>query len=320
MEGIRILVLLLVTVISIVKCQPPSPTRQYMFQYTLAQDSNKEFFLYWSIDVESNNADYGLVCRGVGGTIMDWCAIGFSYIGNMVGSDAVIGSVSSDPDNQLIFDYQMNAQVPPNQASCPNGVCLDSSPTMPEGCRTSVRNLTSSQVGEYLILEFTKDVTNDDPCDHNVTVDSLDTSILWAMGYGKTPFSCNQHIYYNAVYNFNWYPALTTQVFTTQPITTQGITTNGPNISTIGDMTTQSMTTNSLTSKALTSKPITSSPLTTNAVTPSNIKSSDTLYGINKSVFILIIIGAILIILALVITVAILAKKRNFDREFKGFH
>jgi len=318
------------------------------------------------------------LCR-VPGSIVQYCAIGINTAYAMYpGADSIIGSLGIDNQTPQVYDFVLNNNVEPANASCPNSVCQDSNPAMGT-CRDNVMNAKASRNGEYLLVEFDRPLLASDSCDKNVTLDEQSDYFLWAMGFGIAP-SVHIHVAAAIVPYFYWNaPIPTTGAVTTRSLTTgvtsgitSGITsgvtsgiTSGVTSQAVTSGVTSAVTSQEVTSEAIVTSGITSeastsgitsnavtSGITTNAITsgvqsitsgkittgvssldittdslsnnlnsPSSTtsSSSNTILGFKNYVFILIVIGAILVFLAIVTIIIVFAMKVRHDK-FKGFY
>jgi len=264
-----------------------------------------------------------IVCTTVSG---GYCGIGWSDVGSMVGSDAVIGSVSPTP---AIEDYILHQQTPPIAGSCPNAVCPESLPVFAGNCSNNVQNVSGSAINGYIVLEFSRPINASDSCDKDVK----DGAIIWSAGSGAVPVGIIQHSFRDFIAyvpgdpnnpGFVWFrtlPPPTTSVATTSipgvdtndsPTTAQGTT---------GQATTAQATTAQATTAQATTGQSTTGGIVVNTTQTNNVvnASSSGKYGLSLWAVILIIV---IVICAVCICVSLAAacimKHRKRANQHKG--
>jgi len=338
--------------------QAPSPSRYYVYRNVIQNMSTHYLELQWNINLQANSLEAAVICRIIGSTV-EYCAIGFSATGSMIGSDAVIGSLGS------VNDFQLNQQRRPEtgNTNCPSAVCVDS---VLSGCTDNVFNKTTSSTNGYLIVEFARPLNASDSCDRSITYQGVQDHLIWSMGMGSAPSGIQQHAQRGDAGQFNWMPPfVTTSPVTSSPITSSQVTSGQAALQTSSiEITSSEMTSGQdhmttgvnqpmTSSQEVTSasRPLTSgsSPVTSHAPSitsgigmtsgmtsgsvPSNPSGGDVqssssgsvINGVNPTglrnwVLALIILGGILIIAAAVVVIVIVVKKRKHARRFGGFY
>mmetsp|Transcript_2539 Transcript_2539/g.3366 ORF Transcript_2539/g.3366 Transcript_2539/m.3366 type:complete len:295 (-) Transcript_2539:76-960(-) len=167
------------------------------------------YMLYYS--VRGSNISFGVVC-GVQSQ-NDWCGIGISPVGEMVGSDAVVGSYNTSTTLPQIFDMYLDGNIEPSSSGnglngCGGAVCPDSVYSNIPACTDNLSGKSANYTAApgqtppgYLSFTFTRPLAaTDSKCDLAIPVGS-DTNIIFSIGtiYSNLtypfPFNMQKHYY-----------------------------------------------------------------------------------------------------------------------------
>jgi len=181
--------------------QAPQPQRSYAQSYLISSNTSFYYKLYWQPEGDGVNMRFAIVC-----TLGGWCGVGWSSTGEMVGSDAIIGSIGSQ--GLVVRDFILNAQETPS--NCPSAVCPDDHPNI-TGCQNNAMNISGFNVANYMVLEFIRPLKASDPCDKDIP--QMGT-LIFSIGPGEVPTTMEQH-YFRGNISFNWYPQIDAAVNTT---------------------------------------------------------------------------------------------------------
>jgi hypothetical protein len=293
----------------------PLPVRTYEYDAILfPQQQGKFFQLYWTINEQTSTFQGAIVCQQVS---PGWCGIGWSEFGSMIGSDAVLGSIEDDNVTATIMDFDLRAQTPPGNGTCPNAVCADSAP-----CADDVSNTSGRREGEYMVLEFDRPIAASDACDKPVPINVTDQFVIYGWGAGLVPIGVLRHSD-RGFAQFDWQPPYDT----TGALTTGGLTTSAV---TSGEVTSAAIVTTSPGTTGVAPPATTGVAVGTTGVadgtTGDNVGGESSeggrLFGLLLWQGILIIVGAalILIVIIIVIVVAVRKKKGGKKEYFGGFY
>jgi len=288
----------------------------YEYDRSLFLDTanSKYFRFYWTIDELNGILHAAMVCQQ---TDPGWCGVGWSLLGSMIGSDAVIGSVF--PGNSVIIqDYFLAQQTPPGNGTCPNGVCPDT--TNNGTCINDVYNTTGRRVGQYMVLEFSRPVSTSDPvtCDLDIPISDNTQYILCAFGTGYAPNDINRHTDRLANASFDWQPPYTTTSFlTTAGMTTGGLTTGvPPAVPTTGVQVTTGVVPATTGGVQTTGLDLTTADSGTTAEASSG--TGQKIFGLAIWIFAIIVAGIALVIILIIVGLAVGISKRKKKKEYFG--
>jgi hypothetical protein len=239
-------------------------------------NTNTYFKIYWNATATMLHA--AIVCQNISAN--QWCAVGISTTGGMLGSDAAIGT-GVGAGFQMV-DFQLSAQTQPSAASCPSvgGVCADTTNPRSTSCQNNVIARRGSFSGGYYTFEFSRPLSASDTCDVGIVLD-VPSFVIFAVG----PTSVGADPYPNNILKHTTKSAggSTRITFTTRPppVTTgtTGQATTGSTGSISGTTQAPSTTGAVSTTTTTTTATATSSSSTTEGVTT----SSDTCPGLEDS-------------------------------------
>jgi len=160
--------------------------------------TNQYYVIYYSILLP--NIHIGIVCQ-----TDDWCAIGFSTTGLMVGldngtvvpSDAAVGYINST-GSPIVLDFVLGGRLTSDNCPSQTAVCPDTASTV-AGCENDVTVIDGGRAasGNYIWFEFVRPVAASDVCDVAIPTNGSHISLLYSSGPfldGLTfPFNLDQH-------------------------------------------------------------------------------------------------------------------------------
>jgi len=262
--------------------------------------TNQYYVIYYSIILP--NIHIGIVCQ-----TDDWCAVGFSTTGLMVGSngplvvpsDAALGYINST-GSPIVEDFVLGGRLTSDNCPSSTAVCPDVGSTV-VGCQNDVVVIDGGRAntGNYIWFEFTRPVAASDACDVAVPTNGSSISLLYSSGPFLDglifPFNVDKHDARapspapNHTFVLATTTASTTGRFTTGRATTGTTGTTGQ--STTGRFTTGQATTGA---KATTGVKATSTTTTKSSTSTSGTQSESGVATLSP-VFLSFVFGSLLI-------------------------